>query len=95
MTSTEAKKLVVMASAGTAALSAIKAAKSGSVPARRMVIGALIVAVALAGLAEYQPSMAGAFATLMLVTALFVLGGDAVAGISQITRATPTEGTNP
>lgn len=90
MNPADAKKLVVVASAGTAVLSAIKAARAGSVPARRMVLGALVVAIVLSAGAEYQPDVAAGLATLMLITAVFVLGGDAAAGISAITQPTPT-----
>lgn len=92
MNAAEAKKLVILSAAGTATFSAIKAARSGNVPARRMVVGSLVVAIALSAVAEFQPDAAGAFAALMLVTAVFVLGGDAAAGITKITKPAPITG---
>lgn len=87
MNATDAKKVVIVSTAGTAVVAAVGAMRStGQVPARRLVIGAFVAGVGLATLAEFQPPIAAGIATLMLVTGLFVMSGDAMAAITEMTK---------
>jgi hypothetical protein len=60
--------------------------RDGESPDVRVAIGAFVAGVGLAVTAEFAPPVAAGIAALMLATSLFVLGGDAMAGISAITQ---------
>lgn len=76
---------------GCLAASAVVAAGSslasdGSGPGLRMVVGVAFTGVGLATVAMFAPDLAGAFATLVLTTTVFVYGGpfmDVIAGITE------------
>lgn len=84
-TTAEAKKTVLLGTIGTGVLTSIAVVtKTASLPGPRIGVGVFVTGVLLSGMAEFLPSLAAGFAALMLVTAMFVLGGPAWAGISNI-----------
>jgi hypothetical protein len=89
MTPAQAKRYVLVGTIGAGGLSAIAAFRRGGIPSTRIAIGTVAAGVLLSIAAEVVPDLAGAFALLLLVTAAFVLGGDAWTGISAATAPTP------
>lgn len=83
MTSGGAKRLVVAAVVTTGVLSSVKAVSKGHAPSVRIGLGLLVAGVTLSLLAEGQPDLAGSFAALFLVSAIFNVGGDAFASLSK------------
>lgn len=88
MTGPEAKRMIVLGTIGTGVLTGVAQLRAGKVPSARVGVGVIASGVILAAVAEGAPTLAGAFAALMLVTAAFVAGGGAWAGISAITAPT-------
>lgn len=85
-TSGEAKRTVLLGTIGTGVLSAVAiVSKTSELPGPRIAVGVFVSGVMLSALAEVAPALAAGFGALMLVTAMFVLGGPAWAGISKIT----------
>ena len=87
MTPTEAKRLVVVGTVTAGTLSTVAAFRRGTGPSTRLAVGVFAAGTMLAVTAELAPSLAGGFAVLMLTTAVFVVGGDAWAGISDATSS--------
>jgi hypothetical protein len=85
MNTPDAKRLVVVSAVGTGVLTSIAMYRQGKVPTPRIAVGVLAAGVILATAAEVAPEIAAGFAVLMLTTAVFVVGGDAWAGVSAAT----------
>lgn len=82
MTKDEAKRIIVVSTAGTVALTAAGAIRNKEMPAPAVGVGATVAGVMLAGVAEVWPNGAGGIAATMLVTSALVFGGDAWEGIA-------------
>lgn len=89
MTSAEAKRLIIVGTVGAGVLSAVALYRRGETPSPRIAVGVIGAGVILAALAEVTPGMAGAFGLIMLMTAMFVVGGDAWAGVTQAATGKP------
>lgn len=85
MTKDEAKRLVVLGTAGTVALTFAGTIKDGDLPPAAVGVGGTVAGVMLAGLAEVWPDGAGAIAATMFVTAALVFGKPAWEGIATAT----------
>lgn len=83
MTPTEAKRLVVVGTVGTGALSAIASYRREGSISPRIAIGVFAAGTILAVGAELVPAVAGGLAVLMLTTSAFVVGTDAWGGIAN------------
>jgi hypothetical protein len=86
-----AKQLVVVSTLGTGLLTVIALYHKGKTPTPRVGVGVIASGVILATVAEVAPEIAAGFAVLMLTTAVFVVGGDAWAGLAAATAATPAK----
>src|SRR5689334_2685967 len=79
---------------GCLAASAAVAAGSGladdddTTPGFRLVLGVTVTGIGLAAVSMFNPDLAGAFATLVLTTTVFVYGGPAMEAISRLTGPT-------
>lgn len=91
MNTANAKQLVVVATMATGLLTVIALYHQGKTPSPRVGVGVVASGVILATVAEVAPEIAAGFAVLMLTTAAFVVGGDAWAGVSAATAATPAK----
>jgi hypothetical protein len=87
MTPPEAKRLVVVGTMGAGVLSVVAAYRKSGGASPRIAVGVFATGTMLAIGAELAPGIAGSMAILMLVTAAFVIGGDAWAGITEATKA--------
>lgn len=74
--------MAVLASGGLAAAGQLA---EGQAPRLRVVVGGFLAAVLLGFLADVSPDLAGAFAALMLATAVLVLGGPAWNALTRLT----------
>lgn len=83
MDTTQAKRLVLLATGAAGTTAALGSMYRGQFPSARIIIGAISAGVMLSALAEFQPGLAAGFAATIAVTAVFVVGGDAFAGISR------------
>lgn len=89
MDTSSAKRLVIVSCASAAALASAAELSRGQFPSARIPVGAIAAGAMLSVLAEVQPKVAGAFAGVILVTAVFVVGGDAWRSIGAIFGAAP------
>ena len=92
VTPADAKRFVVVGTVGAGTLSAIASFRRGAGVSPRLAVGVFAAGTILAVGAEVAPAIAGGMAVLMLVTAAFVLGGDAWAGITAATSTTTNSG---
>lgn len=84
LANSQAKRVVLVSVAGVGVLSTVAYVKrNDSLPPPRLIAGVFVSGVILAGIAEFQPSIAKGLAAVMLVTAAFAIGGDAWAGVGQ------------
>jgi hypothetical protein len=87
MTPPEAKRLVVVGTMGAGVLSVVAAYRKSGGASPRIAVGVFATGTMLAVAAELAPGVAGSMAILMLITAAFVIGGDAWAGIAEATSS--------
>lgn len=95
LANSQAKRVVLVSVAGVGVLSTVAYVKrNDSLPPPRLIAGVFVSGVILAGIAEFQPSIAKGLAAVMLVTAAFAIGGDAWQGVGNAVgtriRATAT-----
>lgn len=87
MDKAEAKRLVIVGTAGTAALTMVGSFRDGKLPPSSVGAGAAVAGIGLAVVAEFWPAGAGGLALVMLTTSALVFGGPAWAGITTaVTR---------
>lgn len=83
MDAPSAKRLVVMATAGSVGITTLASLqRDGELPSARLPLGAMAAGIMLAVLAEFWPSGAGGFAIIMLLTTALTTGADAWKGIA-------------
>lgn len=86
MTEDQARNLVLVGTFGAAGVTALgQVTRTKALPSSRLLVGAAAAALILSLVLEVSPDLAAGLAALMLVTALFVLGGPAWSGIAAIT----------
>lgn len=87
MTPENAKQFVIVG-VGASSLIAVMGSlgKTGEFPGARVAVGAFASAIILAGIAEFQPGIAGGIAAVMLATSTFVYGADAWSALSKATK---------
>jgi hypothetical protein len=95
MDTAQAKRLVVVSCASAAAVASLADLATGTFPSARIPVGAFAAGAALTLLAEVAPQLAGGFAAVILVTAVFVVGGKAWPNVAAIFGTTPTAGARP
>lgn len=86
MTTTQAKRLVIVGLLVTGGLAAVRDLSKGDAPDLRIGLGVVIGGVILSTVAEVAPDVAGMVAVLTMVSATFVVGGDAWSALSKIVK---------
>lgn len=79
-TTTQAKTLVITATAGSAILASLEQIATKQFPSVRIGVGAVIVGAVMYALTDISPALAGALALLLLAGAVLT-NGTKVAGI--------------
>lgn len=74
MTPARSQELIVGCLAASTAVAAGSMMAEGNMPGVRLALGAAFTGVGLATLSMFSPDIAGAFATLVLTTTVFVYG---------------------
>lgn len=81
----QAKRMVLVSLAIAGGLASVHALGTEDLPPLRIFLGGVVAAVLLSLLADFgAPGIAAGFAAVILLTAMFVLGGDAWARIGKV-----------
>lgn len=94
MNSTDAKRIVIVGTVGTAVVTSLGSMVGGQLPSARVPVGAFIAGVTLAMIAEAAPGPAAGFAIIMLVTATTVYGQPMWGGVAKVLASPKSSGTS-
>ncbi len=83
------QQLIVGCLAGTAVVATASSLAEGEGPSGRILVGTAFAGLGLATLNMFAPEVAGSFAVLMLVSAVFVYGGPAISAVTSLTTPAP------
>lgn len=75
-TSTQARQTVMLSIGGTAAMAAVHTIRDGSMPSPRILVGAIVAAIALTALAGPAPDIAAGIALISAIATAIIVGPD-------------------
>lgn len=83
MTTTEAKRIILLAAVALVALSSVREIRRGDLPGPRVVIGAFGMAIILSLLAGPAPKVAGGLAAVLVTTSV-MSERDSIEALAQL-----------
>lgn len=81
------QELIVGSLAGVATIAVASSLAQGEMPGGRIVLGTAFAGLGLATVNMFAPELAGSFAVLMLVSAVFLYGGPALDAVTSLTTS--------
>lgn len=89
------QELIIGSLTGVAVVAVASSLAQGEAPAGSVVVGTAFAGIGLATLNMFAPELAGSFAVLMLVSAVFYYGGPALDAVTSLTTGGTTKPTKP
>lgn len=95
MSELRSQELIIGSLTGVAVVAVGSSLAQGEAPAASIVVGTAFAGIGLATLNMFAPELAGSFAVLILVSAVFYYGGPALDAVTSLTTDTTTKPTKP